>query len=179
MPTPGKRWYHITFGTLNSWLPGDPRGFRARNHKIHSSGDHKNPPPKGEHAELHAYSQSISGNPALLPKALHRLIGERVIDNLSQHGDRVLVISVSAMHIHLLAELSCDPAQAKLVIGNAKKSASQAIGDALPGRVWSRDCGIKPIRDEEHHCNTYLYIRKHALEGAFVWTYRDEQDAQK
>jgi len=177
MPTPGKRWYHITFGTLNSWLPGDPRGFRSRNHKIHSSGDQKNPPPKGEHAGLHAYSRSVSGSPVLLPKPLRQSIGDRVVSSLTQHGDRILVISVSAMHVHLLAELSSDAVQTKLVIGNAKKSASQAIGDALPSRVWSRDCGIKPIRDEEHHRNTYLYIEKHALEGAFVWTYRDGTDS--
>src|SRR5262249_17500638 len=51
MPAEGKLWRHVIISTLNSWLPGDPRGFRAVNHKIHSSGDYKNPPP-GEHAGL-------------------------------------------------------------------------------------------------------------------------------
>ncbi|HEX3314753.1 MAG TPA: hypothetical protein VHR72_07680 [Gemmataceae bacterium] len=29
--------------TYGSWLPGNPRGFRSRKHRIHSSGDYKNP----------------------------------------------------------------------------------------------------------------------------------------
>jgi hypothetical protein len=53
MPKPGMRWRHCVIGTHNSWLPGDPRGFRAIDHKIHSSGDYKNPPPEGEHSGLH------------------------------------------------------------------------------------------------------------------------------
>ena len=29
MPEEGKRWRHVIISTLNSWLPGDPRGFRT------------------------------------------------------------------------------------------------------------------------------------------------------
>jgi hypothetical protein len=50
MPLPGMAWRHLVIFTHNSWLPGDPRGFRSQNHKILSSGDYKNPPPPGEHA---------------------------------------------------------------------------------------------------------------------------------
>ncbi len=56
MPTPGKCWWHNILSTHGSWLPGNPRGFRSRNHRIHSSGDYKNPPPLGEHAGLHRLS---------------------------------------------------------------------------------------------------------------------------
>ena len=75
MPTPGKQWRHVVFTTLGSWLPGDPRGFRTREHKVHSSGDYKKPPPNGEHAELFKYSKEITPEKVLLPRHLWRTIG--------------------------------------------------------------------------------------------------------
>jgi len=73
MPSPGQRWYHIILNTRGTWLPGDPRGFRSQSHKIHSSGDYKHPPPKGEHAGLHHYSKMISGPPVSLKESLIRI----------------------------------------------------------------------------------------------------------
>ena len=32
-------WYHVTGGTYGSWLPGDPRGWRARGRREHVDGD--------------------------------------------------------------------------------------------------------------------------------------------
>ncbi len=46
-------WFHITCNTYGSWLPGDPCGFRDHDHRIHSSGNYKGPPPAGEHTLLH------------------------------------------------------------------------------------------------------------------------------
>ena len=48
-------WRHVVIGTLRSWNFGDERGFRSRGHRIHSSGDYKNPPPRGEHAKLNEW----------------------------------------------------------------------------------------------------------------------------
>lgn len=173
MPIPGKRWYHVTIGTHNSWLPGDPRGFRSRNHKIHSSGDHRNPPPVGEHAGLHAYSKSISGNARLLPVECREIVSRKIRKTLENHFVQTLIISVGGMHVHLLAELPSDRKEAKRLIGIGKKSASQALSQQLPGRIWARDCGLKPILDEIHHRNTFQYILRHKEEGAYVWTFRD------
>jgi hypothetical protein len=55
------RWRHIVCNTKCSWLPGDDRGFRSREHRIHSSGDYKNPPPKNEHEGLRRYQEEKSG----------------------------------------------------------------------------------------------------------------------
>lgn len=66
MPRPGKRWRFVTVGTLNAWLPGDPRGWRSRHHKRHSSGDYKNPPPPGEHEGLYRYCKQRSGKPVVI-----------------------------------------------------------------------------------------------------------------
>lgn len=175
MPHPGKRWYHVTIGTYNSWLPGDPRGFRSRGHKIHSSGDHKNPPPKGEHAGLYEYSASVSGQPVLLSKDQQKIVCHRLVHSLLDRDHRVLIAGVGGMHAHLLVELPGDHVQARYEVGIAKKSASQAIRHLIKGRVWARGCGLKPIRDERHQRNTFLYIQRHADKGAYVWTFRDEQ----
>jgi hypothetical protein len=51
------RWRMITISTKRSWLPGDQRGFRNRQHRIHSSGDYKNPPPRWEHEGLRRYNE--------------------------------------------------------------------------------------------------------------------------
>jgi len=176
MPIPGKRWYHVTFGTYASWLPGDRRGFRARNHKIHSSGDHKRPPPKGEHAGLHAFSQGIGGSRVVIPQALRETVCVQIVQTLLRRDHRVLVCAVSGLHAHLLAELLDDRGLAKEEVGVTKKSASQAVSDALPGKVWARGCGLKPIRDEAHQRSTFLYIQRHIDNGAFVWAFREAMD---
>lgn len=172
-PLPGKRWYHVTFSTRNSWLPGDERGFRSKQHKLHSSGDHRNPPPKGEHAGLHRHAKSISGNAVILDQAARRIVGRAIVDYLTKHQHEALVIAVGGMHVHMLVQLPENLRDAKRAIGNVKLSASMRLKDKLPGRVWAGGCKLTPIRDERHHRNTFAYIQRHIGEGAWVWTFRD------
>ena len=179
MPSPGKRWYHATFSTRNSWLPGDPRGFRSKNHRIHSSGDHRNPPPKGEHEGLHAHAKSISGEAIVLDQAQREIAGKAVRKTLKKHGHKLLAIAVGGMHVHMLVELPESLQDAKDAIGFAKVSASMKLSDSLPGKVWARGGNPKPIRDEEHHRNTFKYILDHRDEGAWVLTFRDEDGAEE
>ena len=54
-----KYWQHVILGTRCSWMHGDRRGFRDRGHRIHSSGDYKNPPPAGEYDRLHERSREL------------------------------------------------------------------------------------------------------------------------
>jgi len=173
MPTPGKRWRHVTISTYNAWPPGDPRGWRSRKHKKHSSGDHRNPPPRGEHAGIHRYSRSISGVPVILPRALRCAVLEKLREYLKTMKHRVLAISVSGMHIHALIELPSDYDQARHEVGRCKQALSLLIGDQVKGKVWQKSCGAKLIRDVAHHRNVFKYIRDHVHEGAWVWTYRD------
>jgi hypothetical protein len=67
MPRPGHRWYHVTINTYGTWLPGDPRGFHSRGHRVHSSGDYREPPPEREHAGLHRWSKERSAASVSLP----------------------------------------------------------------------------------------------------------------
>ena len=51
-------WFHIMLGSRCSWLHGDARGFRDRKHRLHSTGDYKNPPPSKEHADVRLQLQA-------------------------------------------------------------------------------------------------------------------------
>jgi REP element-mobilizing transposase RayT len=61
---------------------------------------------------------------------------------------------------------------ARHFVGIAKKESARALsreGLAPPGGVWTRGCGVKPIRDRNHQVNVVGYIRDHQLQGAFVY----------
>jgi len=171
MPTPGKAWYHITVGTYSSWLPGDPRGFRSRDHRIHSSGHHRAPPPKGEHEALHHHAKQLSGKAVKLTRQQRSCVGPQMLQNFLSRGNRVLAISVSALHVHILIQLP--QSSVKREIGYAKRQASFALRGQIKGRLWARDCGIKPIKNRSHHQQTYRYILDHEQEDAWVWSYRN------
>jgi len=169
MPSPGLIWRHITFCTHRAWLPGDPRGFRSRDHRIHSSGDYKHRPPANEHAGLHRWHQQRGASPVVL-NPTERAIACEVFARFAGN-DRLLVISVSGLHVHMLAQLSTDPAEARATVGDWKREASCALRDELPGKLWATGCGLKPIKDRSHHRRTFKYICDHIDEGAVVWRY--------
>ncbi len=173
MPTPGQLWRHVVLGTLNSWLPGDPRGWRSRGHRKHSSGDYKRRPPEGEHDDIHRNSKRISGKPIVIPRPCRPVIGTKFIDKLAQYEQQLLCVSVGGMHVHLLVELPADLRETKRIIGQCKSAASHAVRDRLPGRVWGRDGGFDRVNDRAHQRNVYGYILKHAAEGAWVWSFRE------
>lgn len=170
MPRPGMMWRHVVISTRSSWLHGDRRGFRSRNHRIHSSGDYHRPPPDAEHAGLRRYMQERSGPPIVIPGSLRREIGRSIIESLRRQDSRVLALSVSGMHAHILAELPQDARRASQVVGSAKQAASYAVRDRLPGAVWARGGSFKPINDRKHQERTYDYIQSHEREGAWVWS---------
>ena len=172
MPEEGKRWRHVIISTLNSWLPGDPRGFRAVGHKIHSSGDYKKPPPAGEHAGLHQYSSSISGEPVIIPDESREIIGVEIRDELVRKSHRILVISVAATHCHVLVEMPDDKKEIRRIFGECKRKASVAVRKELPGRVWAHDGKYESVDTPEHQQNTYNYIWN-KQDDAWIWSFKD------
>jgi len=174
MPTPGKLWIHLTIGTHNSWLPGDERGFRSRNHKIHSSGDHRNPPPKEEHQGLRNHWKKLAKPPVIIPVHLRRTIGKALVKHFQHLGHRVLILGAGGMHVHAIVELPRDRKLIRREVGRCKRIASLAVRQEMPGRVWARLPGIKPVRSRNHLKNAYNYILEHEGEGAYVWTERED-----
>lgn len=172
MPSPGMAWRHVVISTHNSWLPGEPRGFRARDHKIHSSGDYKNPPPEGEHAGLYEYSKRISGDPVVIPRHLREEIGRAILGELDKQGLRVLALAVSGQHAHLLVELPDDKKKVRQIVGRCKTAACYAVREQMPGTIWGRYGSYDRIKDAQHQRNTYYYILRQ--DGAWVWCFREE-----
>jgi REP element-mobilizing transposase RayT len=169
------RWRHMVISTVNSWLPGDPRGFRSRDHDVHSSGDYKNPPPPGEHEGLYNYSREISSDPVVIPRDLRPTVGQAILRKLKKLDHRVLALAVAGMHVHMLVELPDSRSLIGHIIGQCKTVSSHAIRDRLPGRVWGAGGGFKPVDDEKHHRNVYLYILRQP--DAWVWSFKDEEGA--
>lgn len=175
MPRPGYCWWHIILTTHGAWLHGEPRGFRSRGHRIHSSGDYKNRPPKGEHEGLYRFHVKRSRHAVLIPKRLYEVVGQRIVDKAEEQGYRLLVLSVAVTHVHALVELPDDYKLAKRVAGSWKQASSHAVRQTLPGRVWAEGGVPIDVRSRPHQTHLYQYILDHAArEGAWVWQWRNE-----
>ncbi len=177
MPLPGRLWYQIILNTRCTWLHGDPRGFRSTNKRITSNGDYRHPPPQGEHADLHRYHQKRSTAPVRIPRQLFPHIGHKLIEKIHAQGHRLLVVSVDAVHVHLLVELPRERKRIKHLVGLWKQAASHAVRHEMPGRLWAEDCDPEPMNDQAHQRNTFYYILKHAQHGAWTWHFDQEGEA--
>jgi REP element-mobilizing transposase RayT len=171
MPNPGMRWRHVTISTYNSWLPDDPRGFRSKKHRIHSSGDYRNPPPAGEHSRLHRYTKQISGQPVVIPADARSIVGKAILKKLDKLGYRILVLAVAGMHAHMLVELPDDDKTVKGIIGQCKTVSSHSVRKKLPGRVWAIQGSFIPVDDPVYQKNIYYYVLRQ--EDAWIWSYKD------
>jgi hypothetical protein len=161
-------------GTYCAWLPGDHRGFRSKNHKIHSSGDYKNPPPTYEHDGLRRYHRERHPEPVEIPYEARRLVAGAIAKVLVDLGYRVLVVSVSERHAHFLADLPVDLKKFTRIVGLCKSQSSRAIKHVRPGRVWARDDTHILVKDRRQRKNCYLYLRDKQGPGAVAWSIRIE-----
>ena len=180
MPQPWNDWYHVVSHVYGSWLRGDPRGWRCRNHKLHVQGDYKRPPKAGEFDSLHARSRALMKRPAVYVQAdLRQIVAEAVVDKLESDGIEVLVLSVDAEHVHLLGRFRDH--EPRHWVGRAKKNASHVVRQqglrADKGGLWAKCSRPKAIRDRAHQLNTFYYIMDHGKRGAAVWTFRQKKKA--
>jgi hypothetical protein len=155
-----------------NWLPGDPRGFRSRDHRIHSSGDYKHKPPTGEHADLHAYQRRTSA-PAVVLSRPHRQVIGRLLLEMVTEDHNLLVISTGATHVHMQVGLPEDLGLVRKLIGNWRQRSSRALVNEVPSRMWAKGGKPIPVHDRPHQRSLYKYICGHISEGAWVWNYRD------
>ncbi len=163
-------WFHVTINTRCSWLHGDPRGFRDRAHRVHSSGDYKSPPPPGEHRGLHRWAQQRSAPVVTIPPELRAAVGEALVAKADDTGFPITTCGVGGQHAHMLVRLPLEPRTAKGLVGRWKQAASHAVRERLPGKVWSDGCGVEPVRSQAHRARVHPYILKHAHEGAWVYS---------
>lgn len=151
-------WRHVIISTRGSWLHGDARGFRSRKHRIHSSGDYRNPPPAGEHAGLFAYQLKRSQAEVTIPRALRPIIGKALVKAFDEQHHCVFASAVGKTHAHILVELPQSLTAVKRMVGDAKRTSSRAVKQQMPGSVWAAGGAFKVVRDAEHQRNAYRYI---------------------
>jgi len=162
-------WRHVIVNTKSSWLHGDPRGFHSRDHRIHSSGDYKNPPPPDEHRMLHLYHLNRCGVPVSISAELRPIICAAFIRHMLNAGHDLEAVSVGETHLHALVHLFEDRAMTKREVGEAKRKASRAVKTQMPGSIWSEGGTYKPVNSNEHFVAARHYIRFLQEEDAFVW----------
>jgi len=104
-------------------------------------------------------------------------MGLAILQKLHQLGFRVLVISVSSDHVHLLVELPYDLKAVKRIIGQCKGFASHEVTEDLPGQIWAEGGDFKLVNDRAHHERAFYYIRDKQGEGAWTWTFKDSHRA--
>ena len=169
-----RKWFHVTFSTYGTWLPGDPRGFRTKEHKRHSSGDYRSRPPQGEHAGLRTLARkTMRGTPVTLTLTQRKTCARAMIEKLTERGCEVIAIAVGGQHVHL--QLRMEDHDVKRVVGSAKQLASHRVRDEIPGTIWASGCRADPIRSREHQTRVFEYIVRHRSEGAYVWTIHDDK----
>ena len=133
-----------TFGT---WLPGDPKGFRARHHREHVDGDYKYPPPKGKYDERWKRSKALmKRDPVYLTPAQRKRAVEEFVRSFKKWGIELRVLSIDRVHIHALARFPDH--NPRHFVGLAKKESSAYIkrdGLAPDGGLWAVRCKCLPI----------------------------------
>jgi len=169
---PQLAWRHVIVNTRNSWLHGDPRGFRDRDHRIHSSGDYKHPTPEGEHAGLHAWYKARAGKKVAFGGRLWPIIGECFQLKMQELDRRMLAIAVGSVHVHLVTELPIRLVDCKFEIGLCKRRATEAVKIWHRGRLWAQGGTFKLICDKEHLANAVNYVVT-KQKPAWIWNYRD------
>jgi len=168
---PWNDWYHINGNTYGTWLPGDPRGWRTRHHRIHVEGDYKNPPPRGTSDGLHAYSKKLmKAKPVYLSPEARAIACCAMVEAFTYHAIELVAVAVDDHHYHILARFR-DHFPRKWV-GIAKKESARAISTANlgpSGGIWAVRCKVTPINDRDHQVTVARYIAKHAQRGAALW----------
>ncbi|MCY2930314.1 MAG: hypothetical protein NTV86_12610 [Planctomycetota bacterium] len=166
-------WYHVDGHTYGTWLPGDARGWREKQHKLHVPGDYRNPPPEGFGERLLEYSRENLRQPCVrLSLAQRQLAGRALVEMMLHQETELIALSMDSVHFHLLARFREGDVRRR--VGRAKKHAWHELCEAgFEGKLWQRSCHAEPIRDRGHQVNAFHYILNHSQKGAWGWSFRE------
>jgi hypothetical protein len=174
---PWNNWYHVTVHAYGSWLRGDPRGWRSLHHREHVDGDYKNPPPKGTYEKLYELSKALmKRDPVRIATELRQFVADAITESLMRNGIEVLIASVDAKHLHILARFA--DRNPRHWIGLAKKHTSHSVRQhglrVAEGGLWAKRSRAQPIADRKHQLQVFRYILAHARRGARIWRFDRE-----
>lgn len=174
-PPPNSCWFHIVLTTYGNWLPGDARGYRTRNHRVHVEGDYKDPSPEGRDVLVNDSSErQMTDAPALLSPEHRELVGIAVRDRFEELGALVAIIAVARKHLHILVKLP--PSFTRAWTGLVKKHAwFEMRPTGRHRKLWAGGAKFVKVRDRPHQLNVYYYIKRHLREGAWVWRHADRE----
>jgi hypothetical protein len=174
-----RNWYHCTVSTYGTWLPGDPRGWRERNHHEHVQGDYKTPPkPSKFNAGRFQHSKDImKDDPYLIAASDREPIGHLLIDSFHHRQIPLSALAVCEKNFHVLIQVS--DGAVKQFLGLAKRHVTFTFAPIINDgtnrrvRIWEGEGGVNPINDESHARNAHQYILDHINEGGWIWSNKD------
>jgi REP element-mobilizing transposase RayT len=161
---------HVMCHYHRQWIPGDQRGFRSREHRIHSSGDYRHPPPPDEHERLRYHVQSrMNGKPVRLTTSQSAEVGAAFVCKLQKMDCTVIILSCGPTHVHAL--LSASEQDVEKQVGKAKQFASLKCS-GHSGQLWGAGCAIGAVENIRHARRVFAYIRDHEKkERAWIWRF--------
>jgi REP element-mobilizing transposase RayT len=154
----------ITWTTYNSWLPGDPRGFRTRKGK-----EYVPPPARYARDESRFYKAGrYNGLYRSVPKSnavrlsetqqqtVLTVIGETIQEQCPGHA----LVCVGENHVHLLLNLANQTTVPKFCNYAKGRSARRLIALGHSGKVWARGYHAEHV-DSQDWEKAAQYILKH------------------
>ena len=170
-PPPDYRWFHLTLTTYGTWLYGDARGFRTRNHREHVEGDYKKPPPPGTYAVKEGRSKALMKSaPIYLVPSWRAIVGRAIVKRLRELGAFVLCAAVAGTHCHVLFKAPRNAADAD--VDAAKRHTWFELRDAgWKTKLWAKGKHLESVDSKPHLKNTFRYIVRHVAQRAWVWVW--------
>lgn len=102
---------------------------------------------------------------------LRQFVVDAIVEKLQRDDIEVLVASVDAKHLHLVARF--EDHRPRHWVGRAKKHSSHLLRqEGLredQGGLWAKRARADPITGRQHQLNCFRYILGHAAKGAAVW----------
>ena len=118
--------YMITWTTYGTWLQGDKRGY-VKNGKIYP----------GNKSLMQANLQLKLQDAVRLSKIQQKVVRDAIIKEAELRGQSVYTLSVSATHIHIVAEYISRPISN--IVAYYKKAARLALKTVgHEGKLWTK-----------------------------------------
>ena len=161
----------ITWTTYNSWLQGDPGGFRTHKARRYVPAPERYAQDKSDcyaperYKNLYDYHQKTDA--VKLSKEQGQEIMAVVVDTIQEFCPERSVICVGVTHVHILAELGGKVTAPRFYNYAKGRSARKLIAAGHRGKVWCKGYHVRYINDSEWE-SARDYVLKHKDSGDIV-----------